>query len=272
MAGFTAASVTSNKSFDLFPPCHEASMIRLRQHAAVVRFSHQHFETEVPMQATGISPQYFSPGFFPQGLAPQSLSTIGTVPPQINPQGWGAQSGPYTANGMSGPDFGAYGPAQQILAQQQVLAQQQILAQQALSLLSHLVQQLSIHNAVTQQIDVALHQLHQLAQQLATQTLYGRAGGMVGAVGQQALGGLAQPPFGVGYGYGQQQGYNQQAYGQPQFPAGVGQQGVAQQGFAAPWQAASAGQPFGAFGGQVAGGLPGLSPQSWVANRPQMIQ
>jgi hypothetical protein len=133
---------------------------------------------------------------------------------------------------MSGPESGAYAVAQQLLAT-----------------LGHLAQQVQIQNAVTQQIGVALHHLHQLAQHLVAQSLYAR----VGALGQQQ-------PFGMGY-------------GQSPFSAGVGQPFGGQQPFGAPWQSSLAGQqPFGTFGGQLANGLPGLSQQGWAANRQQTIQ
>lgn len=190
------------------------------------------------MQATGI----LSPQYFPLGLAPQMFGTIGMGLPQ---QGIGAQSGPYVGipgtygdNSISSPEFGAHAAAQQLLAT-----------------LGHIAQQVQIQNAVAQQIGVALHHLHQLAQHLVAQSLYAR----VGAPGQQQ-------PFGMGY-------------GQSPFSAGVGQPFGGQQlfggqqPFGAPWQSSLAGQqPFGAFGGQLANGLPGLSQQGWAANRQQTIQ
>jgi hypothetical protein len=199
------------------------------------------------MQATGI----LSPQYFPLGLAPQMFGTIGMGLPQ---QGIGAQSGPYVGipgtygdNSIPGPEFGAHAAAQQLLAT-----------------LGHLAQQVQIQNAVTQQIGVALHHLHQLAQHVVAQSLYAR----VGALGQQqpfGMGGQQQQPFG-------QQPFGM-GYGQSPFSAGVGQPFGGQQPFGAPWQSSLAGQqPFGAFGGQLANGLPGLSQPGWAANRQQTIQ
>lgn len=161
-------------------------------------------------------PQQMSPGLFGQPGAYGGNALFGQEPGQagLGPQypfGLGGQGNAFAQNPFGQSPFGAtpflqgpqsqgysaYNPLQGSFAGQQG---QQHPMQHLVALLGHLAQQFSIHNVMTQQIGISLHQL---VQQLAVQSY--SAGGM-GAGGGQYFG---QNPFaGAQGGYG---GFNPQA-------------------------------------------------------------
>jgi hypothetical protein len=113
-------------------------------------------------------------------------------------------------------------------------------AQHLITVLGQLVQQLAVHDAMTQQLGIALHQL---AQQLTVQSLQGYPGGFGAG---QAFAGAGQP-FGLG----------------GPLAGGPGGQYFGQNPFAGAIQA-----------GYGQGGYSGFNPQAqaWGGNRPQTIQ
>ena len=113
--------------------------------------------------------------------------------------------------------------------------------------LGQLVQQLAIHDAMTQQLGIALHQL---AQQLTVQSLQGYPGGFGAG---QAFAGAGQPYAGAGQPFG---------LGGP-LVGSPGGQYFGQNPFAGAIQA-----------GYGQGGYSGFNPQAqgWGTNRPQTIQ
>jgi hypothetical protein len=155
-------------------------------------------------------PQQLSPGLFGQpgvnsgnalfgqesgqaGLGPQY--PFGQNPFAQNPFG----QSPFAATPyLQGPQSQGY-PGQNPLQGSFAGQQAPHLTQHVIALLGQLAQQFSIHNVLTQQIGIALHQL---VQQLAAQS----SGGGLGVGGGQYFG---QNPFaGVQGGYG---GFNPQA-------------------------------------------------------------
>lgn len=138
-------------------------------------------------------PQQMSPGLFGQpgvnsGYAPfgQDSGQAGFGPQ--SPFGLGGQGNAFAQNPFGQSPFGPQ-------AQQGSHPTQHLIA-----LLGHIAQQLSIHNAMTQQVGIALQQL---VQQLAAQSYSGSG---FGAGGGQYFG---QNPFAGGQGgYG---GFNPQA-------------------------------------------------------------
>ena len=132
-------------------------------------------------------PQQMSPGLFGQPGVNSGNALFGQEFGQY-PLGLGGQGNPFGQNPFGQSPFGQQ-------AQQGPHHTQHLIA-----LLGHIAQQLSIHNAMTQQVGIALQQL---VQQLAAQSYSGSG---FGAGGGQYFG---QNPFAGGQGgYG---GFNPQA-------------------------------------------------------------
>src|SRR5258708_29326509 len=100
--------------------------------------------------------------YSPQGLASQFPGLQGAGWPQMSPGLFG-QPGMGGGNVSFGQDSGQAG-----LSQQYPFGAQTHPAQHLVAVLGQLAQQLAAHGAITQQIGIALHQL---AQQLGTQSL-----------------------------------------------------------------------------------------------------
>jgi hypothetical protein len=197
--------------------------------------------------------------YSPQGLASQFPGLQGAGWPQLNPGLFG-QPGMGGGNVSFGQDSGQAGLSQQYPfgAQQYPFGAQANSSashpgvhhptQHLITALGQLVQQLAVHDAMTQQLGIALHQL---AQQLTVQSLQGYPGGFGAG---QAFAGVGQPYGGAGQPFG---------LGGPLVGSPGGGQYFGQNPFAGAIQA-----------GYGQGGYSGFNPQApaWGAHRPQTIQ